>query len=437
MSADDGYARYERFFAEPPYLTIEWHDAETYAVGVLVINSLRGGAPGSTAGGGAGGGTRMRLFPRADRPDDPAACDVAAVREEARFLAKTMEVKFRVAGPDIGGAKSVLHFDPGDPRKREVLERWFRAIAPYLRNHYGTGGDLHVDEIADVIPLIEKAAGVSHPQEGVVAGHLGLVGEARERVLRHLREGVSAPVELPDLPGLGLKLADLVTGYGVAVATMAYAEAVGEPLDGKRVLVEGFGAVGGPAAYYLHRAGARVVGILCKEGADYLWAADPEGLDVPALFAERRGPLLAADCARGPSPRPFWDLAADCFIPAARSHSIDAAALDRLKAAGVSSVVCGANNPFADEAFGDLAVQRRADRELAVIPDFIANAGMARAFAYLMSEEGSPDPEAVFADVRATIRGAVARLLEDGPARSGLMERALSLFVPSAAGRDR
>lgn len=437
MSSDDGYARYERFFAEPPHLTIEWHDAETYAVGVLVINSLRGGPAGGPAGGAAGGGTRMRLFRSDDRPDDPTACDLAAVREEALFLAKTMEVKFRISGPDIGGAKSVLHFDPDDPRKHEVLARWFRAIGPYLRNHYGTGGDLNVDEIADVIPLIEEAAGVSHPQEGVVTGHLGLGGEARDRAIRNLRAGVSAPVPLPDFPDLRPKLADLVTGYGVAVATAAYFEGIGEGVAGRRVMVEGFGAVGGPAALYLHQAGARVVGVICKEGADYLWAVDPEGLDVPALFADRRGPLLPADCARGPSPQPFWDLAADCFIPAARSHSIDAAALDRLEAAGVSAVVCGANNPFADEAFGDLAVQRRADRELAVIPDFIANAGMARAFAYLMSEEGSPEPEAVFADVRATIRGAVARLLEDGPARSGLMERALCLFVPDASGRDR
>lgn len=424
MSAEEGYARYERYFAEPPHLTVEWHDRETSAVGVLVINSLRGGA--------AGGGTRMRLFPCPDRPDDPTACDLAAVREEALFLAKTMEIKFRVSGPDIGGAKSVLHFDPQDPRKKEVLARWFRAIGPYLRGCYGTGGDLNVDEIADVIPLIESAAGVTHPQEGVVTGHLGFDAAERERALAHLRAGVSAPVALPGFPDLDLKLADLVTGYGVAVATAAYFEGIGEEIAGRRVIVEGFGAVGGPAALYLHQAGARVVGVICKEGPDYLWEADPDGVDVPTLFAGRRGPLLPAGSRRGPSPRELWDLEADCFVPAARSHSIDDALLDRLKAAGVSVLVCGANNPFADAAFGDLPVQRRADRELAVVPDFIANAGMARVFAYLMSEEGSPEPEAIFADVRATIRGAVDRLLEDGPLRSGLAERAFSLFVPAA-----
>ena len=44
-----------------------------------------------------------------------------------------MEIKFTVAGPPIGGAKSGINFDPKDPRKREVLERWFAAAKPLLK----------------------------------------------------------------------------------------------------------------------------------------------------------------------------------------------------------------------------------------------------------------------------------------------------------------
>lgn len=418
-AAEDGYARHDAYFRRPPLLTLEWRDPSSPAVGVLVINSLRGGA--------AGGGTRMRRF---SSPDDPGQVDVAAIREEALFLAKTMEIKFRVCGPDIGGAKSVLHFDPADPRKRDVLRRWFQAIAPYLRHHYGTGGDLNVDEIKEVVPLTREVAGIAHPQEGVVAGHVGATGESRARILENLRIGVTVPVELPGAPGLGLTLADLVTGYGVVEATAAYVAGLGESLAGKRVLVEGFGAVGGPAAYYYHAAGARVVGILCKEGPDFLWAADPAGLDVPALLAGRRGTLLPASCPHGPTAEPFWETAADCFVPAARSRAIGGATLDRLRSAGVSILACGANNPFDDPSLGDLRVQRRADRELAVLPDFVANCGMARAFAYLMQESAEPEPEAILADVRATIHAAVGRLLAGGTPRSGLVERALTLFVP-------
>ena len=86
-----------------------------------MINSLRGGA--------AGGGSRMRK-----------GLDM----NEVLSLAKTMEVKFSVSGPAIGGAKSGINFDPNDPRKKGVLERWYKAVSPLLKNYYGTGGDLKV-----------------------------------------------------------------------------------------------------------------------------------------------------------------------------------------------------------------------------------------------------------------------------------------------------
>lgn len=121
-----------------PEIVFEWKDAETEAEGWVVINSLRGGA--------AGGGTRMRK---------------GLDRREVESLAKTMEVKFTVAGPPIGGAKSGINFDPADPRRKGVLERWFKAVMPLLKNYYGTGGDLNVDEIHDVI-AITKEYGLLH-----------------------------------------------------------------------------------------------------------------------------------------------------------------------------------------------------------------------------------------------------------------------------------
>ena len=131
-----------------PEIIFEWKDSETEAEGWVVINSLRGGA--------AGGGTRMR---------------VGLDKHEVTSLAKTMEIKFTVSGPAIGGAKSGINFDPNDPRKEGVLKRWFKAVTPLLKNYYGTGGDLNVDEINEVIPITESN-GVWHPQEGVLTGAL-------------------------------------------------------------------------------------------------------------------------------------------------------------------------------------------------------------------------------------------------------------------------
>lgn len=73
--------------------------------------------------------------------------------QEVLLLAKTMEIKFTVSGPAIGGAKSGINFDPADPRKSEVLYRWYNAISPLLRYCYGTGGDLNVDYIHEVVPI--------------------------------------------------------------------------------------------------------------------------------------------------------------------------------------------------------------------------------------------------------------------------------------------
>src|SRR5215470_15814016 len=103
----------KRYETKTPEIVFEWADAETGAKGWTVINSLRGGA--------AGGGTRMRR---------------GLDRREVESLAKTMEVKFTVSGPPIGGAKSGIDFDPSDPRRHDVLKRWFRAVSPLLKSYY-------------------------------------------------------------------------------------------------------------------------------------------------------------------------------------------------------------------------------------------------------------------------------------------------------------
>ena len=148
------------------------------ARGGVGIHSLRGGA--------AGGGTRMRK---------------GLDQREVESLAKTMEVKFTVSGPHIGGAKSGIDFDPNDPRKKGVLARWYKAVTPLLKHYYGTGGDLNVDEIHEVIPMTE-ANGVWHPQEGVFSGHFQPNEAQKVRRIGNLRQGVSQAVEDPSILSL-------------------------------------------------------------------------------------------------------------------------------------------------------------------------------------------------------------------------------------------
>lgn len=399
-----------RYEETPPEIVFEWHDSETEARGWVVINSLRGGA--------AGGGTRMRR---------------GLDRSEVEALAKTMEVKFTVSGPAIGGAKSGIDFDPSDPRRDGVLERWFKAVTPLLKAYYGTGGDLNVDELHDVIPLTERY-GLWHPQQGIVNGHFA--ADERELVQRlgMLRLGVSKVVEDPRFtPDREAKytIADLVTGWGVAESVRQYYATYDAGMDvrGKRVIVQGWGNVGSAAAYYLAQAGARVVGIIDRDGG----LIRPEGLsaeEVHALFLDKAGnglrsPELGFDDAN----ERIWDTGAEIFLPCAASRLVSLEQVDRLVAGGLELISAGANVPFADPEIFYGPIYELADRSVAVIPDFIANCGMARAFTLLMSGHGEVTDEVILGDVSATIRAALERCHDLSPSRTGIAATALTFAL--------
>lgn len=411
---DAVWERYAAFLAAPPEAVLEWNDPESDARGWLVFNSLRGGA--------AGGGTRMRR---------------GLDRSEATYLAKVMELKFAVSGPPIGGAKAGIDFDPSDPRKEEVLRRWFRQIEPLLRSRYGTAGDLNVDAAREVGPLCREL-GLGHSQEGVARGHLGLRGADLTRRLEAMDGVLSRPVERGlGVEGCSLQVADLVTGYGVAVAALRLLERQGRDPRETRVLMEGFGSVGGAAALYLARAGAPVVGILDAERG----RVAPSGFgveEVADLVRRRRGGLLPVDLPESEmreERRRFHETDAEMFVCAAASGTVDEAALDRLAARGVETLVCGANRPFAAERPGDTRVERAADARFAVLADVVSNCGAACSFRHQLTREEPCEPRAVFSSVEETITGAVDEVVRRaGDARRGLLAGALAMTLERVEG---
>ncbi len=398
-----------RFEHKAPEIVFEWKDAETDAEGWVVINSLRGGA--------AGGGTRMRK---------------GLDRREVESLAKTMEVKFTVSGPAIGGAKSGINFDPADPRKKEVLQRWYKAVMPLLKNYYGTGGDLNVDEIHEVIPITE-AYGLWHPQEGVVNGHLNVPEGEKIKRIGQLRLGVSKVVEdasfSPDLTRKYV-VADMITGYGVAEAVRHYYVNKGISMEGKKVLIQGWGNVGAAAAWYLAQEGAVITGIIDRDGG----LMQPNGLDFAAitrLFLEKDGNKLKAK-----NIIPFaevneriWDMPCDIFIPAAASRLVTHDQVERLVKVGLEVISCGANVPFADKEifFGPIA--RLVDSQVALLPDFIANCGMARVFGYLMQKDIEVSDAAIFGDVSDTIGTALQKVFQLNAGNTGLTRTAFEISL--------
>ncbi|MEM1218800.1 MAG: Glu/Leu/Phe/Val dehydrogenase dimerization domain-containing protein [Bacteroidota bacterium] len=395
---------------KPAEIVFEWSDSETDARGWVVINSLRNGA--------AGGGTRMRK---------------GLSREEVVSLAKVMEIKFSVAGPSIGGAKSGIDFDPRDPRREEVLRRWYKAVFPLLKNYYGTGGDLNVDELKDVIPITEDL-GLWHPQEGIVNGHLKSSSGEKVNIIGQLRYGCAKMVEdaryVPD----GIRkfaVADMITGYGVAESIRHYyAIYRNTDLQGKTAIIQGWGNVASTAASYLTLEGVKIKGIIDKDGG--LVSTEGLGLkEIKTLFLGKKGNKLHAEdlLPFGEVNEKIWSVGADIFIPGAASKLVTRNQIDQMIAGGLEVVSCGANVPFVDDEifFGPTATYT--DQQISLIPDFIANCGMARVFAYLMQKEAIMTDEAIFSDVSQTIQAALKQVHLKNPSNTGISTSALEISL--------
>jgi glutamate dehydrogenase/leucine dehydrogenase len=399
----------KKYEDKTPEIIFNWKDPETEAEGWVVINSLRGGA--------AGGGTRMRK-----------GLDM----NEVLSLAKTMEIKFTVSGPAIGGAKSGINFDPKDPRKKGVLERWYKVVSPLLKSYYGTGGDLNVDEINEVIPITEES-GVWHPQEGVFNGHFKPTEADKINRIGQLRQGVIKVIENPIFsPNVSRKytIADMITGFGVAEAVKQYYNIYGGSVVGKRAVVQGFGNVGAAAAFYLAQMGAKVVGIIDIAGG----LINEEGFtfeEITNLFLAKNGNTLESK-----NLIPFeeinekiWTIKTEIFAPCAASRLITIHQIDEMIDSGLEVISCGANVPFADKEIFFGHIMEHTDYRVSLIPDFISNCGMARVFAYFMERRVQMTDEAIFNDTSNKIREAIENVYNKNQSKTGISATAFEIAL--------
>ncbi|HNR56577.1 MAG TPA: amino acid dehydrogenase, partial [Flavobacteriales bacterium] len=138
----------------------------------------------------------------------------------------------------------------------------------------------------------------------------------------------------------------------------------------------------------------------------------PEGFtanEVRTLFTDKAGNAL-----RIQDMLPFeevnariWDMGAEVFLPCAASRLVTQDQVDRLVTAGLEVISSGANVPFADPQIFYGPIAEHADGRVSVIPDFIANCGMARVFAYCMQPGNDLGDKAIFEDVSMVIRKAI------------------------------
>ena len=399
----------KRFEDKKPEVVFEWKDELTDAEGWIVINSLRGGA--------AAGGTRMRI---------------GVTKDEVLALAKTMEVKFTVAGPPIGGGKSGINFDPRDPRKKEVLQRWYAAAKPLLKTYYGTGGDMNVDEVHEVMPIC-KENDILFPLEGIVRGHHKKEENGTMKIINQLSEGVPLIVRKEELtpdPNKDYSVGDLITGYGVSEAIVHYYNIYGGELKGKRVIVQGWGNVAGSAAYYLSQEGAIVVGIIDKVGG----VINSDGFtfdEIKSLLNNRTSNFLLSENMMSfeEANQKIWSVGAEIFVPAAASRLLSQNQLDQMVENRLEVISSGANVPFADKEIFFGPISKSADERVSVLPDFIANCGMARVFAYLMGDNIEMTDTAIFSDTSNRIKDALQNSYNLNKSKQNISKTAMEIAL--------
>lgn len=358
-----------------PYLQVTWRDPITSARGFVVIDQLVTGI--------ATGGLRMR-----------PGCTLNEVME----LAREMTLKMGAFGIHVGGAKGGIDFDPADPRAEGVRERFLQGMRPLLERFWVTAGDLGTQQ--EQLNSAFRQVGI-----GDNSFHAAVVRAPEEdEVSTRIQRAFSARTD-------GLKLSELVGGFGVAEAALAALAHRGIEAPEARAVVQGFGAMGGSTARYLARAGVRIVGITDAQG---LILNTGRGLDVDLLLSARSpNGLIDRSVLREDDmqlPGDAWlSQDADLLVPAAVSYTITAENCEQIRGRIVAEA---ANVPTTPEA-----ERRLLERGVTVIPDFIANTGAAAgAWWVILGEVVSPTGACgrLSSEMRPLVHGLMSRADQTG-----------------------
>ena len=224
----------------------------------------------------------------------------------------------------------------------------------------------------------------------------------------------------------------MLTGYGVAEAVKHYYAIYGGTIEGKKAVVQGFGNVGSAAAFYLTQLGAKVVGIIDREGG----LINEKGFSIDEmshLFLAKEGNKLVAN-----NMIPFdeinesiWSLSAEIFVPAAASRLVSRDQVTQMISSGLEVISPGANVPFADKEIFFGPIMEYTDSQVSLLPDFISNCGIARVFAYLMEARVKlpMQDEAIFKDTSETIRKALMSTFEKNSNKKEICKTAFEIAL--------
>jgi leucine dehydrogenase len=275
---------------------VQCYDKDTGLKAIIGIHS--------TVLGPAMGGTRMWNYAR----DEEGVID-------ALRLSRGMTYKSAISGLNVGGGKAVLIGDAKSMKSEAYLRR-FGKFVESLGGKYVTAGDVNINT----------------------------------RDLEYIRMETGHVTGLPETLGGGGS-SSLITAYGVYMGIKAAAkQAFGsDSLEGRKVAVQGVGAVGMKLTEYLSRENAEV------------FVSDIEENYLQTASREYGAHVVSAEG--------IFEIESDIYAPCALGATLNDRTIPMLKCKAIAG---GANNQLAqEEKHGQMLM----DRGIVYAPDFLVNAG--------------------------------------------------------------
>jgi glutamate dehydrogenase (NAD(P)+) len=293
--------------------------------------------------------------------------------DEVRALASWMTWKCAVVNIPFGGAKGGVICDPKKMSNGE-LERMTRRYTSEIIDFIGPekdvpAPDMNTNDQTMAWIMDTYSMHMGHTVTSVVTGKPLNIGGSRGRVE--------------------------ATGRGVQAICDESVRYLKMPIEGCRVVIQGFGNVGSNAARLMMERGYKIVGIAEFDGG----LSNPNGIDIHQLldYKRRNNTILGFRNAEAMPSEELLESECEILIPAATENVITSRNADKIKA---RVVVEGANGPTTAVADDILAEKR-----IFVVPDILANAGGVTAsyFEWVQDRQGYFWKEAVLNEQMETI----------------------------------
>jgi glutamate dehydrogenase (NAD(P)+) len=263
--------------------------------------------------------------------------------DEVRALASWMTWKCAVVNIPFGGAKGGVICDPNVLSNTE-LEKLTRRYTAEIIDYIGPERDVPAPDV--------------NTNEQTMAWIM-------DTYSMHARQTVTAVVTGKPMALGGSRGRPEATGRGCMIVTLQALPILGLTPENCRVVIQGFGNVGGMAARLMSAAGFKIVCIVEYDGAVY----NPRGLDIAALQKHRKetGSITGFAGGEDMDKQEAMFLECDVLIPAATENVIHSENAHKLRCKILCEGANGPTTPLADEVL--------AEKRIFVIPDILANAG--------------------------------------------------------------